>query len=398
MNEETFVSLVDRACAEVAPSPPPVDLLVRAGRRRRRVVSTVTVLGAASVVAIAAVGGALLSAHKPARPPDAVGRSASPSETSMTVPPGTRLVGANGVVLAVPEDWGTDQVGCDNLTPIHPTVVFGHHETGFPACAVGLKEQVPSMRVDTGRDAEIDASDGEPGGTVGGLAVRHGPWTTDRLGFASSWIAFPQAKVRFTVVAATKEDVEQILGSAREVADRYQLVPNWYEQPISQLRLDHMTDLVRGAGFDPVVTEAAHDWQRPGAFLRTVPPIGTPLPTGSTVTVVYAAGNLDYYATPKSLAASDWGVSPATDFTPAVSRDQAKRLAGATDFNDDAFLRTLGLPICPIGADCVDPQPRQVWLVVDEFHYNGSGNTSHLVVVDAHTGKQVAEGTFEGTS
>lgn len=394
MNEQSFVSLVERACADVVPPPPPVEAMVRAGRRRRWTGSAATVMGAAAAVAAVVVAGALLSGQGAG--PDPV--TGTPAATSMAAPKGTRLVGANGVVVAVPAGWGTDQVGCDNQTPIRPTVVFGHHEEVHQLCAVLLKEQVPSVRVDTGRDAEVDAPDGEPAGTVGDLVVRRGPTTIDRFGFASSWIAFPEADVRFTVTAATTDDVDLILGSAREVADGYQLVPNWYVQPVDERRQDHMTDLVGEAGLEPVVVEAPHDWQRPGAFLRTDPAIGTPMVDGSAVTVVYAAGDLAYYATPRSLAAGGWMVAPATAFTPPVSRDQAKRIVGAADFNTDAFLRTLQYPMCGPAAYCANPQTRLVWLVVDEFHYNGTGNTSHLVAIDAESGDRLAEGTFEGTS
>lgn len=398
MNEETFVCLVNRACADLEPVPPPVNLMLRAGRRRRWLGSAVTVAAAAGLVAVAVAGGALLSQQHAVRPPAATTGSPSPAEPVMTAPEGTRLVGANGVVVAVPEHWGTDQVGCDNMTPIRPTVVFGHHEEGYPACAVLLDEQVPSLRIDTGRDAHAGDLDGVPTGEVDGLPARRGSTTTDRFGFVTSWIAFPEQQVRFTTTAATTGDLERILGSASRVIAGYLLVPNWYEQSVSQLRLDQMTDLVRDAGLRPLVIEVPHGWQRPGAFLRTDLPIGTPLTAGSTVTVVYAAGDLSYYATPRSLAAGGWDIGPATDFTPAVSRDHAKQIAGATGFNDDAFLRTLAYPVCPDGADCADPKSRQVWLVVDEFHYNGSGNTSHLVVVDAQTGQRLTEGTFEGTS
>lgn len=397
MNEETFVDLVDRACAEVHPAPPRMESIVRSGRRRRWVGSVATVAGAAATVAVVVVGVAVLSDQRASHAPAAPTGSETPPDSSMTPPSGSRLVGANGVVVAVPVGWGTDQVGCDGRTAIQPTVVFGHHEQGVPTCAVLLDQQVPSLRVDTGRDTHADDPEGEPAEPVAGQTVRRGPSTTDRYGFVTSWIAFPEQDVRFTVTAETTDAVEQVLASARVVAAGYDLVPNWYEQPVGEVQLDYVTDLVRGAGFDPVATEAAHGWQRPGGFLRTVPPIGTPLPAGSTVTVVYAAGNLDYYATPRSLTAGGWAVGPATDFTPAVSRDRAKRIVGATDFNTDAFLRTLAYPVCADGG-CPDQRPRLVWLVVDSFHYDGSGNTSHLVVVDAESGERLLAGTFQGTS
>jgi hypothetical protein len=122
--------LLLRAADEVDVEPPPVDaLLGSAARRRRRMAAVVAGLSAAAVVvtvAIVSTGG-----HE-------VGAPVTSSPTPPTTAPGTRLVGMNGVMVSVPQDWATNRVRCG--TPMGDTVFWN---TG----AIRLCRIVPSPEV-----------------------------------------------------------------------------------------------------------------------------------------------------------------------------------------------------------------------------------------------------------
>lgn len=108
-------TLLEERVADVPVGAPPIDAMRAAVRRRR---SRMTVLGAVAAVAAIAAGGVVwqqLDAPD-AQPPVA---SDPPADTP---PDGYRYVGIGTAVIAVPEDWGTNDTECG--TPMSDTVVI----------------------------------------------------------------------------------------------------------------------------------------------------------------------------------------------------------------------------------------------------------------------------------
>lgn len=401
MNEVDFTDLVDRATGEIEPSPPPVAELLRAGRRaQRRYRLVLAVVSVSAAAAVLSTGIALLSQRDPAGLPIAAtpavpSSTMTPLEPSPVAPAGTRLVGVNGVMVAVPQAWSTDEVGCDGQTPVKPTVVFSHGQTAFRSCGVFLKKQVPSLRIDI--DENFEAKAGLPRAEQ--IEAKHGPWSTDHLGFSVRSAAVAKAGVTFTVVAATRSEVDRILDTVQLVPEAEVLVPNWYHDTDHLPWLGQLPALIRDAGLAPTVIETPVDWEAPGALIRTEPAIGTPVAPGSKVTVVNSAGNLDYYATKKSLAAQGWQVSKATTFEPDITRAKAIELAGfepvsGNGFSTDAFLRNVNIA-CP---KACDGKAKPAWLVVLTTDHSLPGPPkSRILALDATTGARLATATHTGS-
>ena len=380
MNETQLRTLVDRHRDEVLIGAPPPDLLVTARRERRagRRRTTARVLGAVAAVAVVVAGGSLLHDRPDTRP-------ASPSTPSTTAPttspppdpgPPTRAVGVNGWALRVPASWGTDRVGCNLRTPLQPTVIFDHHYQVWPACGVIVDHELPSVTI-----SDSPAPGGRPWRTIAGVPVEQVP-DKGACGTCLT-LTVPSAPATFTIHARTPAQLSAISGSLQRLPSRTVTVPIW----ISSVHApqDQMTQRVLGAGLRPTVVEEPGGI-RPGDFVRTEPPIGTPVSAGRHVLVVYSTGNLSYYATPASLRRHGWSVQPATSYDTRVTRPEAvHRVVGDAPTrelaNTDAFLRLLSVH----GQD-----PRLAWLVVARSTYDGRGNLTRLEALDARTGRPLA--------
>ncbi len=118
MNETQIRELLETAGQDIAAEPIDADSLLAASRRSARTRRLVQVLSVSTAVAvIVALGIALIPRGGDPQKP-----STEPATEERLAPPGMRLVGMNGVAVAVPEDWGTNQTRCD--VAVKDTVVF----------------------------------------------------------------------------------------------------------------------------------------------------------------------------------------------------------------------------------------------------------------------------------
>jgi hypothetical protein len=371
--ESELVLLVEQHRHEQLMSLPPVDLLAVARRersRRRRRAATITggvfagvVLVAASVHAIGATSGAGHAASPPTQ---------KPRVTPLVPAPSTRLVGLNGWVVRVPATWGTDQVGCDGSTPIHPTVVFDHH-SGHPRVASScvVRSNVPYIRI-------TDAT--SPGPPCRTCAV----------------IEMSSSSVTFEIHARTRNQMRVIEDSLQQLSSRQTTVPVWRDPTGALAAPDQMTTISRAAGLRPHVLEVPSR-EPPGVFLNSDPPMGTPVDLGRNVTLFHSAGDLGRYASSASLQRNGWRLSAVSDFEPPYGRPAAIRAAGGGGATTDAFLRTL--TITHEGPRHVLVQRRLAWLVVTASGDRRNEHLATITAVDAGNGHVLETRTgFRGRS
>lgn len=326
-----------------------------------------------AVVGVALVcGGLVAAAHQ---------HSATPS----TPPGATRLVGAEGLVLLIPAAWSTGvEVGayCPPDTP--RTVQFFVSDPGgaIGSCAVEAGSSWPaeeSLSVYTHLSGHAPHRTAD--GTVAGMPY----YLFDDPGHQGPGVArdlsVPAARIRFLVGAATVHQADAILRTIRSAPTGTTTValtmhrgadhPVLAVDPRHPLR-SRIVEVVGGPSGEP-----------PGELLRTDPPVGTPVPDGTMVTLELSAGDLDAYVAPASLRAAGWRVGPATTFNPPVTRAQAyaavpdKRPRGGAPGNDGIYLRTL--------------DGRLVWLVV---LHQSRREFLRLTAVDAVSKAVVREHTF----
>lgn len=116
MDEQQLIDRLEAKVVDLPVGPAPIDAMQAAVRRRR---SRVSVLAAAAAVAVIAAGTvAWQVAGADPKPPVA---SDPPAEVDVP-PAGHRYVGIGTAVVAVPEDWGTNEATCG--TPVEDTVII----------------------------------------------------------------------------------------------------------------------------------------------------------------------------------------------------------------------------------------------------------------------------------
>ena len=257
---------------------------------------------AAGVVAVLAViGGAaavsLLAQDKDER------------ETTMPAfgapPEGTRWVGRDGVVVAVPDWWTTGDTRC--YAPVEDTVYFD------PSATVDCSDPDYDQSVDevsalamldgTQGYGELVTRDMEPVGTVDGHEVVESPqceeWFED---VCRRLFAVPSRGVVFAVTIDEPGDgaYVEIRDSLRILPDGMTTVPiaidqgwtpSWGSDPDAA---DALVDAIREAGLvvDVVTPEPREDRDTvmyadlpPGSFLGADPDLGSVIEEGGTVTV-----------------------------------------------------------------------------------------------------------------
>jgi hypothetical protein len=373
MNEAEFVDLVEQHRQEQLMGLPPVDLLTRARRtralRRRRTAAIpgVVLVAAALVVGAVHTFGQLIGSSAGASPPGLTHPAAPP-----TTSPATRLVGLNGWVVSVPASWGTDQIGCDSSSSIRPSVLFDHHVEPLPPARPCPRPRAttPFLRI-----AE-ERFHGVPWRTISGVEV-------DRRRHAAcpgcATLRVPTAGVSFEIQASSTRSLRRIEESLHPISSRQVTVPVWTAPATGQSALDQMTVIATGVGLRSRVLEVPSR-RPPGTFLRSDPPLGTPVDLGRYVALYFSAGDLGRYATGGSLARHGWRIFPVSSDQPSYARSQAIRAAGVPHpAGHPAFLRTL--TIIHEGPRLVVVRRRLTWLVVTA-HRDG---TVAVTAVDAAT-------------
>lgn len=275
---------------EITPRPVPAADVVAQGDRVRRRRTTGLVAGLVALIVAVPVG-VTLWRDGPA-PDGAV--VAERQVDPLNPPKGQRYVGANGVVVAVPEWWTTGETQCGK--PVETTVYFdaggvsrcpmepSRRELGeVSSLAIQPIESTPSA----GREVEV----GE---------------CTDWYGSCARLISVPGYGVAFRVVVHDEDDgdFEAIRDSLTFLPDdvttvpistgRFGFTPSW----VDPAGLDQLVQRVRAAGLVPVIDLFVQDGPIPdgadrithpeGAYLGSEPELGTPVPVGSTVTIKVA--------------------------------------------------------------------------------------------------------------
>ncbi|CAN5160555.1 hypothetical protein BH09ACT12_BH09ACT12_29770 [soil metagenome] len=138
-----------------------------------------------------------------------------PDPDELAVAPGTRLVGADGVAIAVPEEWvSTDPPFCSE--PEMPYVYVADPEAFYPSCPAqpGPPEPVSGLEISTtdnvrstGEDLACDAAGCAQG------------WRVDGVSF-SAYVAGPDRQT-------ARDELEQIGATIAPVPDGYTTVPGW---------------------------------------------------------------------------------------------------------------------------------------------------------------------------
>jgi hypothetical protein len=282
MIESKLTELLEHTGDQLTVGPPPIEAL-RAGaaRRRRRRTAAVSLTSAAVVAAVIA-GTTLLTQGSGRVDPQPPVASGSPG----TVPDGMRLVGFGHAAIAVPNEWGTNQYRC--TTPQKDTVVI---DVGaYLMCYARRPAGVESVDVSRGRpkpDYQADETievDGVPAERQRTACSQDTAYGTESC---SGTVFIPSLDVAFRAESSTSAaEVDRILERIVIVPDRvgvpgYRTVDRRGHQPSGA----EYAELLRQAGFKPVIQTRRSSGPAPGSILTASPGPGTMLAPGSTVTI-----------------------------------------------------------------------------------------------------------------
>ncbi|MFB9313048.1 hypothetical protein [Nocardioides plantarum] len=264
--DDPRVGALTRASRTIDVAPFDAARVVRAARARRRRDRTIisSVLAVAIIVAGVSVATAGSSRTHPGSV-DAADRSGM-SETPPVPGPatGSKWVGMNSLVVAVPVDWPVVNSPCGDGSP---GVVLNGSDAAIDC--YGHDTEVASVRL-----IALDASSGSP---------REG---TDCDGSARPTCRaaknFPDQGVRVQVQSTSHDALEQterILDTARVLPDGWTTVPfgQWNDTPMAR------TAVLEGAGFAVDDSLIAHVVAQP---VRTEPDAGSPIRVGDTITLL----------------------------------------------------------------------------------------------------------------
>jgi hypothetical protein len=376
--ERDLMALVEEHRQDQTMSLPPPDLLsdardVRRGRRRRATAITAGALAGLGLVSglvhvVRAIGDdAPAAAASVSTPP--------PWAVNPSGPPATRLVGLNGWAIRVPASWGTDQVACDGVTAAGPTVLFTSLLTRGPDCPTPL----PTLYVRIGNERFR----GAPWRTVSGVPVLRRPHACA----VCATLRVPTAHVSFQIRANSSLELHRIERSLQPISPRQVTVPIGDSTDTARAALDRMVTVATGEGLRPRVLEVPSR-RPPGTFLRSDPPIGTPVDLGRSISLFFSAGDLRPYATTVSLRRHGWRIFDVALAGTTYPRTAAVRAAlgrGASPAAHPTFLRSL--TITHEGPRGVVVRRRLVWLVVTPA-VAGPGAAS-ITAVDAATDRVI---------
>jgi len=388
LGEQQLLGLVEQHRADLLMSLPPPDLLASAHdvrRQRRRRAGAVT---AGIVAAVLLVSGGVhvvraLVQDSPAEAAPATGPA--PPWAQHPSGPSTRLVGLNGWAVRVPASWGTDEVGCDGVTAARPTVLFTRLLTPRTAdCAPAL----PTVYVRIGDESFAAV----PWSIISGVTVLRRPHVCN----VCADLRLPDAGVSFEIRASSALQLRAIEASLQPIGPRQVTVPTGGPTG-TDVPLDQLVTVATGEGLRPRVLEVPSR-RPPGTFLRSDPPIGTPVDLGRSISLYFSAGDLGRYAVTRSLARHGWRIFPVAVARTTYPRQAALRAAlggHARPARHPTFLRTL--TITHEGPRRVVVRRRLVWLVVTPTVSGSRDGATSISAVDATTGRVIeAQGDFRG--
>nr|WP_243732118.1 PASTA domain-containing protein [Nocardioides ochotonae] len=255
-----------------------------ADRLRRRRAVTLTLAGAAAVVAVAG-GTAVLSSTGGAPGP----QPPAASPTPVAPPSDTRLVGHGHAAIAVPQSWGTNVTRCG--VPQQDTVII---DVGaVESCATARPRGVDSVEVTEGKP-RFDFTADETLTVDGVEAQRQGTRCEPDLGdtkVCNGTVYLPSLGVSFRAESSTSAaDVDRILGQIRIVADQVG-VPGYQAIAADQQGNsgEKYLDALREAGLTAEVRTKKMPGITAGYVLGASPQPGTMLDSGAVVTVTVVA-------------------------------------------------------------------------------------------------------------
>ncbi len=285
MNEDEATRMLAHLGERVPVGPAPVDVTLEQAKgswRRRRAIQVVSAAAAVAVVAVGAffvqpsIGGSGNSATEP---------TASPS--GLAVPAGTRLVGINGIAVAVPEEWSTNDTHCGQA--LSDTVDF-NDTTAQRACLVRGSENFSRLRV-APLSSEwgwqwANPMNGKPFNLQGVVAKRvpsrckEGQSITGAI--CSGRLIIPTKDAVLYVTAPDKEVVDAVLDSASRIPKGYTAVPD-------------LTGLYWDSEVKPLVASVGLLWENRCPddadcdllpIEATDPAAGSVVPVGTTVSAI----------------------------------------------------------------------------------------------------------------
>lgn len=205
----------------------------------------------------------------------------------LTAPPGTRLVGGGGIVVAIPEDWTTNEFRPCGLPARHTVIVDpgGPRRINCtpswptpPTLTIGKIEPVLRLVLGDVMHAPFD---------LGGLKAYRGrgqcPDNADCMSTRfPEYLVVPSRDVYFSVFGPARDDqaLSRILDSAQPLPEGYAVVPQFVGR-----ELVHW--LAREAGIELRITTlecGPTDSCVRGVFSQSVPP-GSVVPEGTEVAV-----------------------------------------------------------------------------------------------------------------
>lgn len=278
MIESELTERLERAGERINVWPPPIDA-IRAGATRLRRRRTVAVSVASAAAVAAAAGGTALVAIP----------GTSPDTSPGGVPAGMRLVGLGHVAVAVPEQWGTNQLRC--ATPQQDTVVIDLGS--IPMCLALRPAGVESVQVASGAPP-FDFHADETSEVDGVRAERQRTSCTAPFGgvtTCSGTVFLPSLGVWFRAESSTDAgEVDRLLERILIVPDRVG-VPEFHTAPLQdaqgrsgQKYAGALTEL----GLEPQIQTRKSAGAPTGAILAVSPAPGTMLMPGQTVTITVA--------------------------------------------------------------------------------------------------------------
>jgi len=299
MTDHDISELLDRLGERAPVGPPPTAAMLSAATRSRRRRTTWLAAGASAAVLVVTIGGAAVL-NRPAEEVLPAPAPGVPSPTQLVTPPGTRLVGLGHAAIAVPEEWGTNELRCG--TPVKDTVII---DQGFVCLAyISRPKGVESVHVYPGWyggfgerslvETESFDVDGEPAERVATACVDEYDRSIDCRGA----VYLPAADVTFLAVSSSQNaraKIEEMLTWIRVVPDwvgvpGFQDANHWEHAEISES--DHYREAVGVLGLRvEVVSRKPRNGESvdPGTILGVEPQPGTMLAPGSTVTVTEVA-------------------------------------------------------------------------------------------------------------
>lgn len=284
MNDDEATMLLDRLGTQVEVGSPPIKDIFTDGNRVKRRRRGLQVAGSAAVVFALALGGYALKPGPGVENATTVAPTPTVTTgvTGLVTPPGSRLVGEGGVVVAVPQSWTTNDVGCMGM--VNSDTVTFNNDGPWAACAGGDSDASVLSVVDssssqwetrlqkTANEVSVDGMRASRTATV---------CTAPRQGsICSAALTFPDQQVSFLVTSLDVQVVEDVLDSAQRLPAGWVNVPDIAVMSVSEARQGLAA---QGLAMNPqCITSECRSYA-----VGTTPAAGTAVAHGSTVTVTF---------------------------------------------------------------------------------------------------------------